>query len=59
MVLLPYRPLLKHGVFSGETDVARQMLAYIETHNQTAIPVRLGRAPARSSKRGLVSNQMS
>src|SRR5207302_5789350 len=31
-----YRRLLKHGIFTSEDDLAQQMLAYIETYNQTA-----------------------
>ena len=33
-----HRQLLKHGVFTSEADLAEQMLAYIETYNQTAKP---------------------
>jgi len=33
-----WRRLLKHGIFTSETDLAEQMLAYIETYNQTATP---------------------
>ncbi len=33
-----YRRLLKHGIFTSEDDLAQQMLAYIETYNQTAKP---------------------
>jgi transposase len=33
-----YRRLLKHGIFTTEDDLAEQMLAYIETYNQTAKP---------------------
>ena len=33
-----YRRLLKHGIFTSEDDLAQQMLAYIETYNQTATP---------------------
>ncbi|MGI8903153.1 MAG: IS630 family transposase [Solirubrobacteraceae bacterium] len=33
-----WRRLLKHGIFTSETDLAEQMLAYIETYNQTAKP---------------------
>jgi hypothetical protein len=33
-----YRRLLKHGHFDSTEDLAEQMLAYIETHNQTAQP---------------------
>jgi transposase len=33
-----YRRLLKHGIFTSEEDLAEQMLAYIETYNQTAKP---------------------
>jgi hypothetical protein len=33
-----WRRLLKHGTFTSETDLAEQMLAYIETYNQTARP---------------------
>jgi len=33
-----YRRLLKHGIFTSEHDLAQQMLAYIETYNQTAKP---------------------
>jgi len=33
-----YRRLLKHGSFTSEEDLAQQMLAYIETYNQTAKP---------------------
>jgi len=32
------RRLLKHGIFTSEDDLAQQMLAYIETYNQTARP---------------------
>jgi len=32
------RRLLKHGVFDSETDLAEQMLAFVELHNQTATP---------------------
>ena len=32
------RRLLKHGIFTSEQDLAEQMLAYIETYNQTAKP---------------------
>ena len=33
-----YRRLLKHGIFTTEDDLAQQMLAFIETYNQTATP---------------------
>jgi transposase len=33
-----YRRLLKHGIFTSESDLAEQMLAFIETYNQTAKP---------------------
>ncbi len=33
-----WRRLLKHGIFTSEDDLAEQMLAYIETYNQTARP---------------------
>ena len=33
-----WRRLLKHGIFSSEQDLAEQMLAFIETYNQTAKP---------------------
>ena len=33
-----YRRLLKHGIFTSETDLAEQMLAFIETYNQAAKP---------------------
>lgn len=33
-----YRRLLKHGIFTSEQDLAEQMLAFIETYNQTAKP---------------------
>jgi len=33
-----WRRLLKHGIFSSEQDLAEQMLAYVETYNQTAKP---------------------
>ena len=33
-----YRRLLKHGHFDSPEDLAEQMLAYIETYNQTAKP---------------------
>jgi hypothetical protein len=33
-----WRRLLKHGIFTSEDDLAQQMLAYIETYNQTARP---------------------
>ena len=32
------RRLLKHGAFKSETDLAHQMLAFVETYNQTARP---------------------
>jgi transposase len=32
------RRLLKHGAFTGEHDLAQQMLAFVETYNQTARP---------------------
>jgi transposase len=32
------RRLLKHGIFTSEQDLAAQMLAYVETYNQTAKP---------------------
>jgi transposase len=32
------RRLLKNGTFTSETDLAEQMLAFIETYNQTAKP---------------------
>lgn len=32
------RRLLKHGVFTSEQDLAEQMLAFVETYNQTAKP---------------------
>jgi len=33
-----WRRLLKHGIFTTETDLAEQMLAFIETYNQAAKP---------------------
>ena len=33
-----WRRLLKHGIFTSEHDLAEQMLAYVETYNQTATP---------------------
>jgi transposase len=33
-----YRRLLKHAIFTSEGDLAEQMLAFIETYNQTAKP---------------------
>jgi putative transposase len=33
-----HRRLLKHGTFTSEDDLAEQMLAFIETYNQTAKP---------------------
>jgi transposase len=33
-----YRRLLKHGIFTSEPDLAEQMLAFIDTCNQTAKP---------------------
>jgi transposase len=33
-----HRRLLKHGIFFSEEDLAEQMLAFIETYNQTAKP---------------------
>ena len=33
-----WRRLLKHGIFASEHDLAEQMLAFIETYNQTAKP---------------------
>ena len=33
-----HRRLLKHGAFTSENDLAEQMLAFIETYNQTARP---------------------
>jgi hypothetical protein len=32
------RKLLKHGSFTSEQDLAEQMLAFVETYNQTAKP---------------------
>ena len=32
------RRLLKRGAFSSEHDLAHQMLAFVETYNQTARP---------------------
>ena len=32
------RRLLKHGAFTNEQDLAGQMLAFVETYNQTATP---------------------
>jgi transposase len=32
------RRLLKNGIFTSEDDLAQQMLAFIETYNQTAKP---------------------
>ena len=32
------RRLLKRGAFTSETDLAHQMLAFVETYNQTARP---------------------
>jgi hypothetical protein len=43
-----YRRLLKHGMFFSEEDLAEQMLAFIETYNQTAKPFKwpyTGKAP--------------
>ena len=41
-----WRRLLKHGIFTSENDLAEQMLAYIETYNQTAKPFKwMYRAP--------------
>jgi hypothetical protein len=34
------RRLLKRGAFSNENDLAQQMLAFVETYNQTARPFR-------------------
>jgi transposase len=33
-----HRRLLNHGQFASPHDLSEQMLAYIETHNQTAKP---------------------
>ena len=33
-----YKRLLKHGAFTSEQDLAEQMLAFIESYNQTAKP---------------------
>jgi transposase len=33
-----WRRLLRHGTFTSEQDLAEQMLAYVETYNQTAKP---------------------
>jgi hypothetical protein len=33
-----HKRLLKHGAFTSEQDLAEQMLAFIETYNQTAKP---------------------
>jgi DDE superfamily endonuclease len=33
-----WRRLLKHGIFTSEIDLAEQMLAFVETYNQTAQP---------------------
>ena len=46
------RRLLKHGHFDTPEDLAEQMLAFVETHNQTATPFKWT-TPARSSARDL------
>jgi transposase len=33
-----WRRLLKYEIFTSEDDLARQMLAFVETYNQTAKP---------------------
>jgi len=33
-----WRRLLRHGAFTSEADLAEQMLAFVETYNQTAKP---------------------
>ena len=33
-----WRRLLKNGIFTSEQDLAEQMLAFVETYNQTAKP---------------------
>ncbi len=33
-----HRRLLRHGHFDSPADLAEQMLAFVETHNQTAKP---------------------
>ena len=33
-----WRRLLKHGIFTSEQDLAEQMLAFVETYNQTTTP---------------------
>ena len=33
-----WRRLLNHGIFTSEQDLAEQMLAFVETYNQTAKP---------------------
>jgi transposase len=33
-----WRRLLKHGIFTSEQDLAEQMLAFVESYNQTAKP---------------------
>jgi hypothetical protein len=38
LVSILWRRLLKHGIFTSETDLACQMLAFVETYNQTAKP---------------------
>ena len=35
-----WRRLLKHGIYTSEDDLAQQKLAYIETYNQTATPIK-------------------
>jgi hypothetical protein len=38
LLLDPVAALLKHGIFTSEDDLAQQMLAFVETYNQTAKP---------------------
>jgi transposase len=46
------RRLLKHGSFTSEHDLAEQMLAYIETYNQTAKPFKWTYRIAGINRRG-------
>jgi len=39
LLLDPRSRLLKHAAFTGEQDLARQMLAFVELYKQTAKPL--------------------
>jgi len=47
-----WRRLLKNGIFTSEQDLAEQMLAFVETYNQTAKPFKWTYRVAGINRRG-------